>query len=567
LVGESSVLLGSAFLAQKLKGDITLQSDAIRESFFQELFGINKWAGLFPLVKEQYDYWGKAIAEASQKMTFIRDEGYLDPIDKEALVIRESALKENEAEQEKVQEQISGVEREIFELERTIKEKAANENKRAAKKRQAEKISQDVARNIEIIKEYSKDRNKLRLLNFEVDRLVKNFADKAALQKEIEEGKKVLYKVDVLNHEIKAKEKEIERLRKEISQIETSGCKGQIECNFISGALKAKKRIPALEQEIIEKQIELGTYKDREIELHYKEKELAELLAFENDLHKKRTDIAVMQERLKQIPILCKIVQDKKAEMKSLKEEIALIVVLSSSKEREAKFELDKKKDALKLKRNIANKAARDASNEIAKMLETEKKAEAKKVEYYDLKHKYDEAAKNRDNYAILAKAIDRQGVPHYLMKHSIPHIQEIIDKIMDGVSHDFAIHVSSTDVNVKTGATKEGFFIKCEDYHGVRDIDDFSPGQSNFTRIILRLAIVIYNSQKAGNHYRIFIADEPFDALERDNALKLVGIIKNISQYFKQVIIISHNDVFLNQFIHKIELRRDGDKVEATIC
>ena len=50
---------------------------------------------------------------------------------------------------------------------------------------------------------------------------------------------------------------------------------------------------------------------------------------------------------------------------------------------------------------------------------------------------------------------------------------------------------------------------------------------------------------------------DEAFDALDQENAEKLLRVLGNISHYFKKVIFISHSEELLAEFPNKLLLNK----------
>ena len=161
----------------------------------------------------------------------------------------------------------------------------------------------------------------------------------------------------------------------------------------------------------------------------------------------------------------------------------------------------------------------------------------------------------------MIKRAFSPQGIPREILFHSIPKIQEILDELTIKIENNFAIKISK--IKHLANKYKEGIFLDAIDIMGERSLDFFSVGQRDFMSVLIKVAIMLYQIREYSHGYRIFIGDEPFSALNTENALKMIELLKGIDGIFNQIIIVSHNDEYLNHFENKMEIKRKGINTE----
>lgn len=92
----------------------------------------------------------------------------------------------------------------------------------------------------------------------------------------------------------------------------------------------------------------------------------------------------------------------------------------------------------------------------------------------------------------------------------------------------------------------------------GTRDIRFFSGGEIKLIKIIIRMALSIYQALRNKNKLSVFVVDEMFDALDDDKSVMLVQIINKLRNYFNQIIIITHNTALSSYFTNKVEFYKE---------
>ena len=79
--------------------------------------------------------------------------------------------------------------------------------------------------------------------------------------------------------------------------------------------------------------------------------------------------------------------------------------------------------------------------------------------------------------------------------------------------------------------------------------------------RTVLRIALALFQSQRAGKKLEVFFVDEAFDSLDRENALKLLNILNKLQEKFNQVFIVSHTDELIADLPSMVELKKVNGK------
>lgn len=210
------------------------------------------------------------------------------------------------------------------------------------------------------------------------------------------------------------------------------------------------------------------------------------------------------------------------------------------------------------LKNDVAglNISQGKVTSEIERLEKLAKEAEGKRVEVETTR----QAIEINDT---LARAFGKDGIPQLLIDSAIPQIQDILNDLLSGLDNAFAVSIS-TQKALKSGKIDESLDIIVSDAAGSRDISSFSGGEQKLLRTILRIALAIFQAQRAGKKLEVFFIDEAFDALDRDNAVRLLGILAKLQERFNQVFIISHTDDLIVDLPNIIRLEKVNGKTRV---
>lgn len=154
------------------------------------------------------------------------------------------------------------------------------------------------------------------------------------------------------------------------------------------------------------------------------------------------------------------------------------------------------------------------------------------------------------------ARAFGKSGIPQLLIDSALPQIQDILNNLLTQLDNKFTIRFA-TQHESKGGKLREAIDIIVGDEEGERDVGNFSGGEQKLLKSIIRIALAVFQAQRAGCKYEILIIDEVFDALDHDNALKVLQILSSLQEQFEQIIVVSHTDDLLLEFPVRINFQK----------
>lgn len=155
-----------------------------------------------------------------------------------------------------------------------------------------------------------------------------------------------------------------------------------------------------------------------------------------------------------------------------------------------------------------------------------------------------------------LVRAFGKNGIAQLLIDSALPQLQDILETLLEKLNHKYTIKLS-TQEETKGNKAKETLDIIVGDWMGERDIRDFSGGEQKLLKSVIRIALAVFQAQRSGSRYEILIIDEAFDALDRENAMKVLEILASLQDRFNQIIIISHTDELLCEFPVRINFKK----------
>lgn len=158
--------------------------------------------------------------------------------------------------------------------------------------------------------------------------------------------------------------------------------------------------------------------------------------------------------------------------------------------------------------------------------------------------------------FETLVRAFGKNGIAQLLIDTALPQLQDILETLLEKLNHKYTIKLS-TQEETKGNKAKETLGIIVGDWMGERDIRDFSGGEQKLLKSVIRIALAVFQAQRSGSRYEILIIDEAFDALDRENAMKVLEILASLQDRFNQIIVISHTDELLCEFPVRINFKR----------
>lgn len=161
-----------------------------------------------------------------------------------------------------------------------------------------------------------------------------------------------------------------------------------------------------------------------------------------------------------------------------------------------------------------------------------------------------------RDGYRLLQAACGKDGIPQLLISAAIPAIESIVQEVC---RVDFAGQFGlrfDTVRTLKSGGSRESFDILFS-RPGAPEYDarSCSGGEEAAVRAAIRVALVLYQAQRASGSYRVCWLDEPAAHQDQENAEATLRMLDRLRDRFAQAFVVSHDDELLAGFEHRVEL------------
>jgi DNA repair exonuclease SbcCD ATPase subunit/DNA repair exonuclease SbcCD nuclease subunit len=144
----------------------------------------------------------------------------------------------------------------------------------------------------------------------------------------------------------------------------------------------------------------------------------------------------------------------------------------------------------------------------------------------------------------LLEDATSKEGIAATLVKQSLPRISKIITHLLSYVDVDFNLSFK-TEKETKDSA-EESFSILFHSLKNDRvyDVRSCSPGEKALVRLVWRLAILLSSKR---NSYSVLLLDEPTAPSDVEYCQATLSLLRYVSENFRQVIVVTHDEVVSN--------------------
>ncbi len=327
-------------------------------------------------------------------------------------------------------------------------------------------------------------------------------------------------------------------------------------CKFMDKAREAKSRIPELKRSVIEHEKALAALPDVNFEALKVMRQTLQARLKSGQQAKQR--LAEIKGQEAALPELREQLADYEAEVERYQ------AILAEKKEAFAACdEPDETEKQLEAERDVAEQLLAQARQshekhvgEVAALQERIATVRQADNEVRSLKAEIEKHEILIAQYALIAEAFGKDGIPQLLIEAAVPQIQAILDDILEG--QDFRVTLSTLG-STKSGKQREVLDILVSDGESEREVATFSGGERKMVKLALRLALAVYQAQREGKRMEIFIVDEAFDALDTDNRRRMVDVLKRFVSHFKQVLVVTHATPLINEFPTRVYLEKRG--------
>ena len=163
-------------------------------------------------------------------------------------------------------------------------------------------------------------------------------------------------------------------------------------------------------------------------------------------------------------------------------------------------------------------------------------------------------------DYAFLAKAFDKTGIPVLKLENSGIEISSRANELLSLFENKFRIVFETTSWTKDKKKLKETFLINVVEDDGVCNLSDKSGGQQVWLETAIQLAISLVVRQQ-GRRIETSFLDEKDGALDIDNAYSYVQMLEKAHAMsgVHNTFIITHRPELLDMIPQKVVLRDGG--------
>lgn len=171
-----------------------------------------------------------------------------------------------------------------------------------------------------------------------------------------------------------------------------------------------------------------------------------------------------------------------------------------------------------------------------------------------DEKLEYEQLAARWTTYEYLIKSTAQKGIPSQLLRHMVPMINDEIARILNGIAQ-FTIELELPD-----GTNSMEVYIN---YGDSRRIIELGSGMEKMmASIAIRVALINISSLPKTD---MLIIDEGFSELDESNIDACGQLLRSLTRWFKNIIIITHIDTLKDVVDNVIDITRIGR--DAKVC
>ncbi|MGB3293637.1 MAG: SMC family ATPase [Phormidesmis sp.] len=177
-----------------------------------------------------------------------------------------------------------------------------------------------------------------------------------------------------------------------------------------------------------------------------------------------------------------------------------------------------------------------------------------------DVHHKY-------QVYKSLAQAFGRNGIQALMIENLLPQLEAQTNQILGKLS-DHQLHIQF--VTQRTGRNKQKlidtFDILIANARGTRPYETYSGGEAFRVNFAIRLAIARLLALRSGTALQMLIVDEGFGTQDKAGCDQLIAAIEAIAPDFACILTITHMPHFREAFQTRIDVAKDESGSHITI-
>ncbi len=173
--------------------------------------------------------------------------------------------------------------------------------------------------------------------------------------------------------------------------------------------------------------------------------------------------------------------------------------------------------------------------------------------------------AKQLTRWQTLVKAFGRDGIPALIIENAVPELERIANDILGQMSggRNFLRFDTQKELKSRDGMA-ETLEIIVGDWAGERKYETFSGGEQLRIDFAIRFALAELLTRRAGNKIDWLVIDEGFGSQSEEYLPLVIDAVKEVTNRFGMVIVISHVRAVQEAFEQKIMFRPVDGAVEV---
>ncbi len=334
-------------------------------------------------------------------------------------------------------------------------------------------------------------------------------------------------------------------LNKSVKKLDLVPCGDSFpNCHFIKDSHEDKIKLEA-QSKLIEQMQELIDLSRKELESHKQDKIKADIAKYESLLYQLKD----VKNRIDNTERVIENTSNELLYKNKHKEEIEkeLNEILEFLKKNSKKTEYDKHLENQKSLEFIKNEM-KQFEITLQDLYKNQGFYQANLEAVVSNRNSLIELHENYTIYSSIQEAFSKTGIPAMILKTQLPYINAELEKILMGVS-DFKI-ILENDLS------SNAMDVFLEDAHSRRIVELGSGMEKTIASLAIRVALINVGSIPRSD---LFIVDEGFTALDEDNMQSCLEMINSLRNYFKSVLIISHEPAIKEIADTILEVKNDG--------
>ncbi|MCK5832494.1 SMC family ATPase [bacterium] len=153
--------------------------------------------------------------------------------------------------------------------------------------------------------------------------------------------------------------------------------------------------------------------------------------------------------------------------------------------------------------------------------------------------------------HRLLATAMGKDGVPAFVISHSLPEIEREADELLALLSsEEMAVHLSPEE-------DKDDLRLRISDSDGERPYESYSGGESFRVDFALRLALSRFLAKRSSAELSMLIIDEGFGTQDSEGLALLIEALRSVENEFSLILVVTHLESLKEEFDQIVEVRK----------